>query len=279
MAFVNINGKILTEAEYNIAVNNRAYLYGDGLFESMKVFNGNVFNLENHISRILSGAKMLKMRIPSYFSVDYFSKQIKDLICHSGEKQGGKIRLSLDRTSGGTYLPDSNEVDYVIEYIVGDSSLFKLNERGLEVDVYTEIKKPINKLSSVKSKNGLLFVMASIAAKEKELDDVLLLNDKGQIVEATSSNLMIVSNGVLYTPGLDDGVLAGTMRMLIINLALKHGIKVYECSLMPQNLLAADEILLINAISGIRWVGGYRTKRYRNDMAKRLVDILNQLLR
>jgi branched-chain amino acid aminotransferase len=279
MAFVNINGKILTEAEYNIAVNNRAYLYGDGLFESMKVFNGNVFNLENHISRILSGAKMLKMRIPSYFSVDYFSKQIKDLICHSGEKQGGKIRLSLDRTSGGTYLPDSNEVDYVIEYIVGDSSLFKLNERGLEVDVYTEMKKPINKLSSVKSKNGLLFVMASIAAKEKELDDVLLLNDKGQIVEATSSNLMIVSNGVLYTPGLDDGVLAGTMRMLIINLALKHGIKVYECSLMPQNLLAADEILLINAISGIRWVGGYRTKRYRNDMAKRLVDILNQLLR
>jgi branched-chain amino acid aminotransferase len=279
MAFVNINGKILTEAEYNIAVNNRAYLYGDGLFESMKVFNGNVFNLENHISRILSGAKMLKMRIPSYFSVDYFSKQIKDLICHSGEKQGGKIRLSLDRTSGGTYLPDSNEVDYVIEYIVGDSSLFKLNERGLEVDVYTEMKKPINKLSSLKSKNGLLFVMASIAAKEKELDDVLLLNDKGQIVEATSSNLMIVSNGVLYTPGLDDGVLAGTMRMLIINLALKHGIKVYECSLMPQNLLAADEILLINAISGIRWVGGYRTKRYRNDMAKRLVDILNQLLR
>lgn len=276
MAFVNINGKILTDEEHNIAVNNRAYLYGDGLFESMKVFNGKVFNLDNHIARILSGAKILKMRVPAYFSIGYFSTQIRDLIGHSGMRQGGKVRLSFDRTSGGTYLPDSNEVDYVIEFIPDDSSLFRINERGLEVDVYTEMKKPINKLSSVKSKNGLLFVMASIAAKEKELDDVLLLNDKGQIIEGTSSNLMIVSNGVLYTPGLDDGVLAGTMRMLIINLAIKHGIKVYECSLMPQNLLAADEVLLVNAISGIRWVGGYRTKRYRNDMAKRLVDILNQ---
>jgi len=80
----------------------------------------------------------------------------------------------------------------------------------------------------------------------------------------------------LYTPGLDDGILAGTMRMLVINLALKNGIKVYECSLMPQNLLAADEILLVNSIAGVKWVGGYRTKRYRNEMAKRLVHILNQ---
>ena len=279
MRFVNINGKIIGSDDKSISVHNRAYLYGDGCFESLKVFNGSVFNLDNHIARILSAAKVLKMRVPAYFSVGYFSTQIRDLIASSGLKTGGKIRLSFDRTSGGTYLPETNEVDYVIEYLPNDASSFVLNERGLEVDIYHEMKKPINKFSALKTKNGLLFVMASLAAKEKELDDVLLMNDKGNIIEGTSSNLIIVSNGVLYTPGLDDGVLAGTMRMQVINLALKNGIKVYECSLLPQNLLAADEILLVNAIAGIRWVGGYRTKRYRNEMAKRLVGLLNDSIK
>lgn len=276
MSFINVNGKILAEGEKTIAVNNRSYLYGDGCFESMKVFNGKVYNLDNHIARIFSGAKVLKMRVPAYFSVGYFNTQIRDLINHSGHKKGGKIRLSFDRTSGGTYLPISNEVDYVIEFIPEESNAFVLNERGLEVDIFTEMKKPINKFSALKTKNGLLFVMASLAAQEKNLDDVLLLNEKGNIIEGTSSNLIIVSNGVLYTPSIEDGVLAGTMRMKIINSALKNGIKVYECSLMPQNLLAADEILLVNAMSGVKWVGGYRTKRYRNDMARRLIDILNE---
>lgn len=276
MQFININGKILNESERAVVANNRAYLYGDGCFESMKVFQGKVYNLENHIARIFSGAKALKMRVPAYFSVGYFSTQIRELIEHSGLKTGGKIRLSFDRTSGGTYLPISNEVDFLIEYVPEESDSFTLNERGLEVDIFSEIRKPINKLSSLKTKNGLLYVMASLAAKEKELDDVLLINDKGNIIEATSSNLIIVSNSVLYTPSLEDGVIAGTMRMLIINLALKLGIKVYECSLLPQNLLAADEILLVNAIAGVKWVGGYRTKRYRNDMAKRLVAVLNE---
>jgi branched-chain amino acid aminotransferase len=276
MNFISINGKIIKPNDKSIAVNNRAYLYGDGCFESIKVFKGKVYNLDNHIARILSGAKILKMRLPAYFSVGYFNTQIRDLIASTGIITGGKIRLSFDRTSGGTYLPDSNEVDYVIEYIPNDLESFVINDHGLEVDIYSEMKKPINILSTIKSKNGLLYVLASIAAKEKKLDDLLLINEKGNIIESTSSNLMIVSNGVLYTPSLEDGVIAGTMRMLIINLALKNGIKVYECSLLPQNLLAADEVLLVNAISGVKWVGGYRTKRYRNEMAKKLVQLLNK---
>lgn len=278
MQFLNVNGKILEDNHRALVVNNRAYLYGDGCFESIKIFNGKPFNFDNHVARILAGAKALKMRIPAYFSVGYFHTQIRDLIVHSGHKGGGKIRLSFDRTTGGTYLPESNEVDYVIEFIPDDSACFVLNERGLEIDIYSEMKKPINKLSSLKTKNGLLYVLASMAAKEKELDDALLVNEKGSIIESTSSNLIIVSNGVLYTPGLDDGILAGTMRMMVINIALKNGIKVYECSLLPQNLLAADEILLVNAMSGVRWVGGYRIKRYRNEMAKRLVNYLNELI-
>ena len=115
-----------------------------------------------------------------------------------------------------------------------------------------------------------------IAAKEKGLDDVLLSNNEGGILESTSANLFVVSNGVLYTPGLEEGCLAGTMRMQIINIALANGMKVYECNILPQNLLVADEIFLTNAIQGIQWVGGYRTKRYFNNVSKILVELLNK---
>jgi len=278
VAFYNINGKIVLQSESHIAPNNRAYLYGDGCFETIKIVNGKPINIENHISRILSGAQVLHLRIPAYFSAHYFKVQIGELIHHSGHNLGGRVRLSFDRSVGGTYMPTTNEVSYTLEFIPDNTSGFTLNEKGLEVDVYNDIKKPINKLSTIKTKNGLIYVMASLDAQAKQLDDVLIQNEKRSIIESSSSNLFVVSNGVLYTPSLDEGVLAGTMRMTVINLALKTGIKVYECAIMPQHLLAADELLLTNAISGIKWIGGFRTKRYRNDMAKRLTNLLNESL-
>ena len=118
--------------------------------------------------------------------------------------------------------------------------------------------------------------MGKLKAKEQGVDDLLILNDKLGIIESTSSNLFIVSNGVLYTAGIDLGCLGGTMRMQIINLAIKHNIKVYECNISPQNLLAADEVFLTNAIKGIVWVASYRTKEYGNKISKQLVQYLNE---
>jgi branched-chain amino acid aminotransferase len=173
-------------------------------------------------------------------------------------------------------MPDTNEASYTLEFTPDNSDGYKLQDHGLELDLFTELKKPINKLSTLKSKNALLYVLAAIQAKEQGLDDMLVMNEKMAIIESSSCNLFVVSNGVLYTPSLNEGIVAGTMRMQIINLALQNGIKVYECTIMPHNILSADEILLTNAIAGIKWVGGYRTKRYRNDMAQRLLAMLNE---
>src|SRR5690606_14301419 len=157
-----------------------------------------------------------------------------------------------------------------------ETNQFILNSKGLEVDIYTEIKKQKSIVSNFKVKNGLIYVMAAIKAQERVLDDLLISNERGGILESSNANIFVVSNGVLYTPGLEEGCLAGTMRMQVINLALQNGIKVYECNILPQNLLAADEIFLTNAVKGITWVSGYRTKRYFNNTSRKLVDILNQ---
>ncbi len=275
MLYINNNGHVMPNEGGTIHSGNRSYLYGDGVFESIRIMDGKVLNLENHISRLFEGAKALKMRIPAYLNLAYFEEKINELIQKSGIDKGGKIRLHLDRSSGGTYFPESNEANFFIEVYPYQYNSFELNSKGVEVDIYTDIKKTKNFLSNFKTKSCLTYVMAGIAAQEKKLDDVLITNDKGGILETSSCNLFVVSNGVLYTPGLEEGCLAGTMRMQIINLALKNGIKVYECNILPQNLLAADEIFLTNAIRGVNWVSGYRTKRYFNNMSRRMTALLN----
>ena len=275
MLYVNNNGQVLTSEDFTIKAGNRAYLYGDGVFETVRIFSGKPINLENHVKRMLEGAKMIKMRPPSYFDVAFFEQKIQELIDKSGIAEGGRCRISLDRVMGGTYLPEANEVEYYIEVYPLDKNLFELNAKGIEVDIYLDQKKKKEPLSNFKTKNGLLYILAAITAKEKGLGDYLITNDDGGILESTSSNLFVVSNGVLYTPGLDEGCLAGTMRMQIINIALKAGIKVYECTVLPQNLLVADEIFLTNAISGVKWVSGYRTKRYFNSVSRKLISLLN----
>jgi branched-chain amino acid aminotransferase len=273
--FVNNNGAVIPNKGATIAAGNRSYLYGDGLFESIRILNGKPINMENHFNRMVEGAKAIKMRFPTFFTVEFFEDKVKELISLSGIKEGGKCRISLDRALGGTYIPETNEISYFIEVYPYESNFFELNSKGYEVDIYRDIKKQKNFLSNFKTKNGLLYVMTAIAAKEKGLDDYLLINEKDAVIESSNSNLFVVSNGVLYTPSLEDGCLAGTMRMQVINLAIAHGIKVYECAILPQNLLAADEIFLTNAIRGIVWVGGYRTKRYFNTLGRKIQSFLN----
>lgn len=275
-SYVNNNGEILSNESYVLRAGNRAHLYGDGIFESIRIINGKAINLTNHINRMMEGAKKLKMRVPSFYDQPFFEEKINELIEKSGITHGGKCRISLDRAIGGTYLPESNEVEYLIEVMPLENYGYVLNKKGKEVDIFTEYKKQNDSIANYKTKNGLIYVLAAIAAKEKGLDDYLITNTRNGIIEATSSNLFVVSNGVLYTPGLEEGCLAGTMRMQIINLALQNGIKVYESNILPQNLLIADEIFLTNAISGITWVSGYRTKRYFNNVARKLVDLLNE---
>ncbi len=276
MLFVNCNGTFVEQAGGLIHAGNRGHLYGDGVFESVRLINGIPINIENHIKRMKAGAETLKIRVPSYQDVKFFEDKIIELAEMNNVRFGGRCRIHLDRVAGGAFLPESNDSEFMIEVYPINEDRYELNQRGLEIDINMNHRKQVNRFSNFKTKNGLLYVIAAIEAKEKGLDDYLLTNENGNIIETTNSNVFAVSNGILYTPGLDQGCLAGTMRMQVINLCLENNIRVYECNMMPQNLLVADEIILTNAIKGIHWVGGYRTKRYQNNVAKNLVDLLNK---
>jgi len=275
MLYVNNNGKVLPRDSYNLQAGSRAFLYGDGIFESIRIFGGKPINLDIHFKRLFKGAEALCITIPDYVHGEFLTEKMLELIALSQITTGGRCRVSVDRTAGGTYRPEKNDAVFFIEVMPLEENEFILNYKGLEVDIYKALKLTKTFLSPFKTKNGLVKVMAAVHAAEQGLDDILLTNEQGNIIESSNSNLFIVSNGVLYTPGIEEGCIGGTMRMLVINIAVQNNIRVYECPILPHNLLSADEIFLTNAISGIRWVGGYRTKRYMNVTSRRLMMLLN----
>lgn len=276
MLYLNHNGYIKENNDAVLSTANRGYQYGDGVFESIRIIDGEPINVQLHYIRLVEGAELLKIRMPSFFSEAFFETKIVELLQRSNISQGGKCKISIDRASGGTYSPEVNEAEYCIEVYPLEKNRYELNQKGLEIDLYTDQLKTKHKISNYKTKNGLMYILASLDAKEKGLDDVLIFNSDNAIVESTNSNVFVVSNGVIYTPGLQDGCLAGTMRVQVINIAIENGFKVYECPITPQNLLVADEVFLTNAIAGIKWVGGYRTKRYFNTTAKKFIHFLNE---
>lgn len=255
---------------------NRMFRYGDGVFESIRVVQGKPFAPENHFQRMMDGAEVLGFNCPQDFSLEKFVNLLNELIQRNSITKGARIRVALSRQEGGFYLPENNGCELLMEIIPLEQNEFYLNDEGLKIGQYSKVKKVITPYSGYKTANGLLYIMAAKFAAQNEWDDVLIFNNRGGIIESYKSNLFIVSNGVLYTPGLEEGCLGGTMRMNIINIALENGIKVYECNLLPQNLLAADELFLTNAIQGLQWVVSYKSKRYYNDMSKRLVKLLNE---
>lgn len=276
MSYVFHKGEFVSDMATHIAKDNRAFRFGDGFFESMRIVNGKALFLENHFARVISTANALRMQLPPDFTPELLRGQILEVLSRNDITKGGRMRITFYRKSTGFYLPKQDELTYFIEAEPLADNEFVLNATGRMVDIFTDYKKEINKLSVFKTLNCQLYVQAAIHAREKGLDEALIQNNKLSIIESNSSNLFIVSNGVLYTPTLEDGCVAGTMRMNIINLAIENKIKVYECTLNPQNLLAADEMFLTNAVRGIEWIVGYRTKRYFNDMSKRLMVVLNE---
>lgn len=277
-AFVNIQGEVKPGDAPVIGLDNRAFHYGDGLFESLRLVDGRPCWVDAHWARLTTGAGLLRIELPSLLERTSFERWMVELARRCGH-DSARCRFTLYRGGQGHYRPETNEGCFTMELAPLSDPTFALNSTGLMVDIWPEMRKPINELSKHKTLNCQYYIMAALWSQQRGLDDCLLQNDRGNIIESSSGNLFIVSNGVLYTPSLSDGCVGGVMRAQVINLAIANGIKVYECSLNPQNLLAADELFFTNAVRGIQWVGAYRTKRYIHRMASVLTDLLVEAVR
>lgn len=275
-SFILYNGEYHFKDEFVLSYKNRAYCYGDALFETMHANGTEIQFFEDHLTRLIYGMKTLKMEIPTTIETGYIEKEIIKLLHKNKLYQGVRIRLSVYRNEGGKYTPTDNNVSYLCETEYIENDHYELNQKGFIIDVFNEIKKPINAFANLKSSNALLYVMAGIYAKNNKLDDCILLNEDGNIVEGISSNIFLVKGSTISTPPLKDGPVAGIMRKQILKIADLNGLKInFEKSLNETQLLNADEVFFTNSISGLRWVLAYKERRYFNHIARQFIDKLN----
>jgi len=265
MAFININGKIANADTPALAADNSSYRYGDGLFETAKVSQGDLMLASLHFERLFSGLGLLKYELPAFFSAEKLQEEVLQLCKKNNCSKLARVRLSVYRGHGGLYVGDT-KTGYIIGCWPLDENINQLNENGLVVDVYPDARKSCDAFASLKSASHLPYVMAALYAKENKLNDCLVLNEYGRIADSTIANVFIVKDGVIITPALSEGCIAGVMRKYLLEQLGKAGYKIKETQLTIQDIKEADEFFLTNAIRGIRWVGCFGQISYTNNI-------------
>lgn len=276
--YILFNDEFYNTDEAVLKASNRGFKFGDGLFESMRMCNGKLMFAEQHADRLRAGMKALKME--GYALLDEYFLRQKTAELQKKNKLGAnaRFRLSIYRDGEGLYTPQINKIGYLLEAKPLETSTYELNQKGLIVDVYDEITKPLNKLSNYKTSNAMVYVMAGLFQKQNKLDEAMILNQQGFLCESTSSNVFVVYQNQIYTPALTEGCIAGVMRTVVLQLAKTHNFNLVEAQISPEILKEAEEVFVTNASSGIRWVMGYGRKRYFNEVAKELSAKLNALI-
>ncbi|MCK5774549.1 MAG: aminotransferase class IV family protein [Bacteroidales bacterium] len=277
MKFIIYNGEAILDTSL-LTINNRAFRYGDGLFESFRTFNGQIPFLSHHLLRLKQGMKILSYNMCDCLNETAISNMVNELCLKNEIAGSARIRLTVFRKDGGLYTPEDNDFDFLIEANSLDTPYYDLDTKGLIIGISKTVKKPINQLSKIKSTNALLQVIAAQEAKKHQWNEALILNESGNIAEGISSNLFIVKGKNIFTPPLNDGALDGIMRQQIAHIIKKSSYKLSVKSISPSELASADEIFLTNAVKGIIWVVGYGNKRFFSKASKELVALLNDYI-
>ena len=278
MSKIIFNGKILNEENLIFSQFKRAVNFGDGFFETIRVVNGNEMYFEDHFKRIESGLNFLKIDYPTSFNFNLLKNEIHSLLKINNINGGGKIKIYFFRSGLGTYKPVTNKISYVIETNKLNSNLYELNKKGYLVGIFDEYKKQINSLSSFKTSNSLLYVLASLFAEQNNLNDTLILNENNFIIESSNSNIFLLHNQKIITPPLISGCIIGIMRNVIFNLLKELNFEIIERNITESDIEISDEIFLTNVVNGISWIGGFKQIRYYNNLSKKLIDELNKNL-
>jgi branched-chain amino acid aminotransferase len=275
---INYNGAIIEKSDLPSAEIARATMYGDAVFETLKMQEGKLFFIEDHYFRLMAGMRILRMPISMDFTPEFFIEQAERL-AEEVAIENGRLRIQVVRVADGKYTPSEDQSTvWWMELEELESIEYIHSEKGLTVDLFKDHYIQPGLLSTIKSSNSLPYVLGGVYARENNLDAVLMVNDNKMLVEANASNVFVLKGDVLRTAPLEDGALRGVFRKNLLNWGKEMGLQVKEESINPFDLQKADEIWLTNTITGVQWVEKYRKNTYKGDKAKELVALLQRKL-
>lgn len=277
---INFNGQLVPDDTKYLNHDNRGLLYGDSLFESLRVVNNHIYFLEEHYLRLMSSMRILRMEIPMDFTLELMEEEILRTIAASETSKVSRIRFTIFRNNGGLYAPKTNTISYVIQAKSLNELFYVLGDEPYEVELFKDFYIAKNLLSNLKTNNRLLNVVGSVFAKENDYNNCLLLNQDRQVVEALNGNIFLVSGNTIKTPPLEDGCLDGILRKKLIEIISKlDNYQILEESISPFELQKADELFITNAISGIIPITKYRKKEFSKRVSQDLIGKLNMAAR
>jgi branched-chain amino acid aminotransferase len=244
MTKVYINGKFYDKADAKVSVFDHGLLYGDGVFEGIRVYGGKVFKLAEHIERFFESARHIMLEIP--LSRDQLRDAIQNTV-RINAKHDGYIRLIITRGAGTLGIDPRKTTDPQVIIIVDDISMYppELYENGLEIVVASTIRNHPGALNPrIKSLNYLNNILAKIEATRAGCLEAIMLNVNGEVAECTADNIFFVKHGELRTPPLHAGLLEGITRDTVMELAQGADIPVREMTLTRHDVYSADECFL-----------------------------------
>jgi aminotransferase class IV len=278
---INYNGTLLEADSTWLTISNRAFKFGDGIFDLCKYSYEKILFWEEHYLRLMAGMRVLRMNIPMSFSMEFLEEEVLTLLKANGlEKSAAKVRISIFRKEGGTYTPDTNEIDYLIESEALSNPFYVLDTSAYEVELFKDFYVQPDLLATILHINRAVNVLGSIFGQENEYQNCILLNSQKNIAGALDANLFVVQDKTLKTPPLTDGAVNGITRKVLLK-ALKKvsDYEVVETSISPFELQKADELFLTNSLIGIQPISKYRKKTYGADTAQSLIGKLNTIAR
>lgn len=275
---VILNGVLLNREEAQLPFNNRGTYYGDGIFETIRCYQGKAIFYESHYFRLMSSMRLLRMEIPQFFTPEYFEEQITKLHEATGSHQDhSRVRITVWRNEGGLYTPLDNEVSFSME-LSALTGIFQGVDKN-EVELFKDHLLPLGMLGNLKTTTKTVNILAGVYKTENDYDDMLLLNQNKMVVESISGNLFLRSDDTIKTPPLVDGCLNGIMReQVIAQLKRMLNYTIIEESITPFELQRADELFSTNVIQGIKNISKYRKKEFDKTAGDELRSFFNEKL-
>jgi len=268
--YINYNGSFRDPNLPIATTYNRSLRYGDGLFETMLWDGYRIQNQVFHLDRLFGGLKILQFDLSSGFSRSFISQEIQRLCEQNSPGIESRVRLNVFREDGPFLLPMQNKPLFVIE----TSPLIDQNPNPLRLSLYKAETKPTGILGNLKTNNYLLNILALQYAKGNGYDDALILNSRGNICEASSSNLFMIQKGILFTPALTQGCVAGTKRRELLERLPGLGFQIEETIITKEMIYEMEEVFLTNAIQEIRPVICIDHTYYTRELTMTLSRIL-----
>lgn len=269
--FICVNGHFAAADKSVFSSANSSYRYGDGLFETIRCDRGKMLLKERHFQRLFNGMQLLGYQLPAFFTQLLLEQKISELLLKNHCQKLARVRLSVYRGEGGLF-DNNNKPGYLIECWPLELPAVTWNENGLVIGVYPDAAKAMDSFANLKSASFLPYSMAAQYAKEQRWNDAIVLNTAGAMADTSIANIFLIQRGLIMTPSLDQGCIAGVARAHLLDNLRLHGYDVQECPLAPAMLNEADEVFLTNAIRGLRWVQSAGDKKFKNELSKELFE-------